>query len=63
GQVGVGTGNLCECRFGNVGGGMLKVTGVKATCGCTVVQLDKREYAAAECRNRAYHAQKPLLEK
>ncbi len=48
GQVGVGTGNLCEFRFGNAHEGMLKITNVKATCGCTVVQLDKREYAAGE---------------
>ena|GEM_PF-2703783 len=27
---------------------MLKITGVKAACGCTVVQLDKREYAPGE---------------
>ncbi|UCG47247.1 MAG: DUF1573 domain-containing protein [Phycisphaerales bacterium] len=46
GQVGVGTGNLCEFGFGNAADTMLKVTSVKATCGCTVVQLDKREYAA-----------------
>ena len=80
GQVGVGTGNLCEFRFGNgagylrsnqgsrvtegrvnssggfgashgaagTGDEMLKITGVKATCGCTVVQLDKRDYAPGE---------------
>ncbi|UCG49798.1 MAG: DUF1573 domain-containing protein [Phycisphaerales bacterium] len=27
---------------------MLKITNVKAACGCTVVQLDKREYAPGE---------------
>jgi hypothetical protein len=27
---------------------MLKITDVKATCGCTVVQLEKREYAPGE---------------
>jgi len=48
GQVGVGTGNLCEFRFGNAHDVMLKITGVKAACGCRVVQLDKREYAAGE---------------
>ncbi|UCG47378.1 MAG: DUF1573 domain-containing protein [Phycisphaerales bacterium] len=41
GEVGVGWGTLCEFRFGNAHEGMLKITGVKATCGCTVVQLDK----------------------
>jgi hypothetical protein len=48
GQVGVGTGTLCEFRFGSSGYAPLKITGVKATCGCTVVQLEKREYAPAE---------------
>ena len=48
GEVGVGTGNLCEFRFGNGHEGMLKITDVKAACGCTVVRLDEREYAAGE---------------
>ena len=39
---------MCEFRFGNAHDVMLKITGVKAACGCRVVQLDKREYAAGE---------------
>jgi len=45
GRVGVGTRHFCAFRFGNAGDSSLKITNVKATCGCTIPHLDKREYA------------------
>ncbi len=35
-------------RFTNIGGEVLVVRDVKATCGCTTPRLDKREYAPGE---------------
>jgi hypothetical protein len=48
GRVGLGTKNSCEFKFTNTGQGLLKITNVKSTCGCTVAQLDKKEYAPGE---------------
>ncbi len=48
GQVGLGTKNSCEFKFKNTGQGPLKITNVKSTCGCTVAQLEKKEYAPGE---------------
>ena len=48
GQVGLGSKNTCEFKFTNTGQGPLKITNVKSTCGCTVAQLEKKEYAPGE---------------
>jgi len=46
GDVGQGTKNTCEFRFTNSGSanGGLKIGQISRTCGCTVFQLDKKEY-------------------
>ena len=48
GDVGQGTKNSCEFGFTNTGRGLLKIGKISRTCGCTVFQLDKKEYAPAE---------------
>lgn len=48
GRVGLGTKNSCEFKFRNTGQGPLRITNVKSTCGCTVAQLEKKEYAPGE---------------
>ena len=48
GDVGRGTKNSCEFRFTNTGRGLLKIGKISRTCGCTVFQLDKKEYAPNE---------------
>jgi len=48
GDVGLGTKNSCEFRFTNTGRGLLKIGNISRTCGCTVFQLDKKEYTPNE---------------
>jgi len=48
GEVGQGTKNTCEFRFTNTGKALLKIGKISRTCGCTVFQLDKKEYTASE---------------
>jgi hypothetical protein len=48
GEVGQGTKNTCEFRFTNTGRGPLKIGKISRTCGCTVFQLDKKQYAPNE---------------
>jgi len=48
GDVGQGTKNECEFRFTNTGRGLLKIGNISRTCGCTVFQLDKKQYAPNE---------------
>jgi hypothetical protein len=48
GKVGPETRNLCEFKFTNTGKGLLKITDVSKTCGCTPYTLEKKEYAAGE---------------
>jgi hypothetical protein len=48
GQVRLGSKNSCEFRFTNTGQGPLRITSIKSTCGCTVAQLDKKEYVPGE---------------
>ncbi|NIT55185.1 MAG: DUF1573 domain-containing protein [Aliifodinibius sp.] len=48
GEVGQGTKNTCEFSFTNAGRGLLKIGQISRTCGCTVFQLDKKEYAPNE---------------
>jgi len=47
GDVGQGTKNTCEFKFTNTGSadGGLKIGKIKRTCGCTVFELDRKEYA------------------
>jgi hypothetical protein len=48
GNIGRGTKNTCEFRFTNTGRGLLKIGKISRTCGCTIFQLDKKEYAPNE---------------
>jgi hypothetical protein len=48
GRIGQRTKNTCELTFTNTGRASLKITKIKTTCGCTVTQLEKREYAPGE---------------
>ena len=49
GEIGPVSKNSCEFKFKNVGKGTLVVDQkIKSTCGCTVPQLDKSEYAPGE---------------
>lgn len=48
GEVGPGSSNICEFGFTNAGEGLLKITDIKAPCGCTVYTLEKREYKPGE---------------
>lgn len=48
GDVGQGTKNSCEFKFTNTGRGLLKIGNISRTCGCTVFQLDKKEYTPNE---------------
>jgi hypothetical protein len=48
GVVGQGTKNTCEFRFTNTGKALLKIGKISRTCGCTVFQLDKKEYAPGQ---------------
>lgn len=41
--------NTCEFKFCNKGEGKLIITEVTKTCGCTVFNLAKNEYAPGEC--------------
>jgi hypothetical protein len=48
GKVGPGTKNICEFKFSNTGNALLKIEEIQTTCGCTVAELDKKEYAPGE---------------
>lgn len=48
GEVSPGTKNLCEFKFTNTGDGLLKITKVTKTCGCTPYTLQRTEYAPGE---------------
>ena len=48
GDIGPGTKNLCEFKFTNTGDGLLKITKVTKTCGCTPYTLQRTEYAPGE---------------
>ena len=43
-----GSNLTCEFKFTNTGNSLLKVTDTRATCGCTVPSLNKKEYAPGE---------------
>jgi len=48
GEVGTGSKNACEFKFTNKGKSVLNITGIKNTCGCTVPELEKKQYAPGE---------------
>jgi hypothetical protein len=48
GNIDPNTKNRAEFRFTNVGKGTLKLQPVQVTCGCTVTELTKLEYAPGE---------------
>jgi hypothetical protein len=48
GNIGPGSKNVCEFKFTNAGGSLLKITEVSKTCGCTPYTLAKKEYEAGE---------------
>jgi len=48
GKIGFGVTNTCEFRFTNAGRADLKITRIKKTCGCTVAELAKQDYAPGE---------------
>lgn len=48
GAVAPGSLTTCKFKFANKGAGVLKISDVTKTCGCTVFTLDKKEYAPGE---------------
>lgn len=48
GEVGPATKHLCEFKFTNTGGGLLKIESIRPACSCTVAVLAKKEYAPGE---------------
>jgi len=49
GDIGPGSSNDCEFKFTNTGNAVLKVNKkIESTCGCTVPELSKEEYAPGE---------------
>ncbi|MHC4175673.1 MAG: DUF1573 domain-containing protein, partial [Planctomycetota bacterium] len=48
GKIGPATNHLCEFKFTNTGNGILKITEVGKTCGCTPFELAKTQYAPGE---------------
>ena len=48
GEISPLTNHVCEFNFKNAGDGLLKITNVTKTCGCTPFTLAKKEYAPGE---------------
>ncbi|MEN6308766.1 MAG: DUF1573 domain-containing protein [Anaerohalosphaeraceae bacterium] len=48
GVIGPETYNKCQFKFSNAGKSLLKIDHVQSTCGCTVPELTKKEYAPGE---------------
>ena len=48
GAVAPGSSNPCNFKFANKGEGVLKISEITKTCGCTVPTLEKKEYAPGE---------------
>lgn len=48
GPLATGTTHNCEFKFTNTGSGVLKITNISASCGCTIVELTKKEYQSGE---------------
>jgi len=48
GEISPSTNQQCEFKFTNTGSGILKITNISRTCGCTVHTLAKKQYAPGE---------------
>jgi len=48
GELDIGQKGECEFQFKNTGSGLLKIGRIKATCGCTVPTLAKKQYQPGE---------------
>jgi hypothetical protein len=48
GPIAPGSSNKCEFKFQNKGKGVLEITDVGKSCGCTVTELEKKKYAPGE---------------
>ena len=48
GSVGPGSANACEFVFTNTGNAVLKIERFHSPCGCTIPELEKKEYAPGE---------------
>ncbi len=48
GHIEPGSKNICEFKFKNTGGSLLKITDVGKSCGCTAHTLEKMEYEPNE---------------
>ncbi len=48
GKIGPDSRNSCKFQFSNAGKATLKIAHIDSTCGCTVPELAKREYAPGE---------------
>ncbi len=48
GVIGPDTSNKCQFKFSNAGKSALKIESVQSTCGCTVPELAKKDYAPGE---------------
>lgn len=48
GEMGPNASAKCEYKFTNTGTALLKIDRVQSTCGCTVPELKKKEYAPGE---------------
>ena len=48
GEVAPGSKNNCEFKFTNTGKAVLNIKDIKNTCGCTVPDLEKKQYAPGE---------------
>ncbi|MBN2019859.1 MAG: DUF1573 domain-containing protein [Sedimentisphaerales bacterium] len=49
GQVAPGSSSSCLFKFCNKGEGVLEISNISTTCGCTVAELEKKKYASGEC--------------
>ena len=48
GEVSPGSKNTCEFKFKNTGDALLRIGKIGSTCGCTVPELNKKEYVPGE---------------
>jgi hypothetical protein len=48
GEISPETRNTCEFKFTNTGSSLLKIGEIKCPCGCTAVELAKKEYVPGE---------------
>lgn len=48
GQMGPGARDKCQFKFKNTGTDILKIERIQSTCGCTVPELEKKEYQPGE---------------